>query len=265
MYKFNKTIKKTLAYIITAGAVLGLTACGSSTASSDNNSTLKTVAQSQFNGGSSNNSSSNDSNSSPNINNPDNNSGKNHILIAYFSYFDNTESDKINSKTYADSLCSASVTMVNGKRKGNNDIIAEYLKQQTGADVFTILTEQQYSPDYDNGVVEQARTDGKNKVKPALASHITDISQYDTIIVLYPIWWYDMPMAMYTFFDEYDFSGKTIAPVVTSGGSGLVDTVKTIKQLEPGAKVTDGLSIMQDKVADSGSDIQTWLTKNGIK
>ena len=250
MYKLNKALKKTLACILTASAILGLTACGSKTSSSDNSETLKTVAQSQFNGGS------NSSTSSDN---------KSHILIAYFSYFDNTESDKINSKTYADSLCSASVTMVNGKRKGNNDIIAEYLKQQTGADVFTILTEQQYSPNYDDGVVEQARTDGKNKVKPALASHINDISQYDTIIVLYPIWWYDMPMAMYTFFDEYDFSGKTIAPVVTSGGSGLVDTVKTIKQLEPNAKVTDGLSIMQDKVADSGSDIQTWLTKNGIK
>lgn len=260
MFKISKTIKKSLACILTASAVLGLTACGNTSTSSGTNTSSNTVAQSQFNTSNGSNTTS-DNNSSAD---GSSNNGNSHILIAYFSYFDNTDSDKINSKIYADALCSASVTMVNGKRKGNNDVIADYLKQQTGADVFSILTEQQYSPDYDGGVVEQARADGKNKVKPALASHIANIDQYDTIIVLYPIWWYDMPMAMYTFFDEYNFTDKTIAPVVTSGGSGLVDTVKTIKQLEPDANVTEGLAIMQDKVADAGSDISAWLTKNGI-
>ena len=254
-------IKKTAACILTVCATLGLTACGSQSANSDITSASKTITRSQFNENNENGSVSDNSNASTGTNTTNNS----HILVTYFSYFDNTEADKINSKRYADSLCSASVTMVNGKRKGNNDIIAEYIKQQTGADVFSILTEQQYSPDYDDGVVEQARTDGRNKVKPALASHISNLDQYDTIILLYPIWWYDMPMAMYTFFDEYDFSGKTIAPIATSGGSGLVDTVKSIKQLEPDAKVTDGLSIMQDKVTSSGSDIAAWLTKNGIK
>lgn len=186
------------------------------------------------------------------------------ILVAYFSYFDNTESDKINSKTYADAMSSASVTIVNGKRYGNNDIVADIIRQQTGADVFAILTEQQYSPDYDGGIVSQAREDGKNKTRPALSSHITNLDQYDTVILLYPIWWYDMPMAVYTFFDEYNFAGKTIAPVATSGGSGLVDTVNSIKSLEPDAKVTEGLAISQTDVVNSGSAISSWLNKIGI-
>lgn len=186
------------------------------------------------------------------------------ILVAYFSYFDNTESDKINSKTYADAMSSASVTIVNGKRYGNNDIVADIIRQQTGADVFAILTEQQYSPDYDGGIVSQAREDGKNKTRPALSSHISNLDQYDTVILLYPIWWYDMPMAVYTFFDEYNFAGKTIAPVATSGGSGLVDTVNSIKSLEPDAKVTEGLAISQTDVVNSGSAISSWLNKIGI-
>lgn len=189
----------------------------------------------------------------------------NKILVAYFSYFDNTDSEKINSKKYADSMASASVTVVDGKRYGNNDIVADIIKQQTGADVFSILTAQQYTPDYDDGIVEQARTDGQNKDKPELASHIVNIEQYDTIIILFPTWWYDMPMAMYTFFDEYDLSGKTIAPVATSGGSGLVDTVDTIKKLEPNATVTEGLAIYQTDVVNSGTAIAEWLGKVGIK
>lgn len=127
------------------------------------------------------------------------------------------------------------------------------------------MTAQQYSPDYDDGIVEQARTDGQNKDKPELASHIVNIEQYDTIIILFPTWWYDMPMAMYTFFDEYDLSGKTIAPVATSGGSGLVDTVDTIKKLEPNATVTEGLAIYQTDVVNSGTAIAEWLGKVGIK
>lgn len=223
--------------------LFSLTACGG-TAASDKGLSDVTVAQTEFTGS---------------------DKADNKILIAYFSYFDNTDSEKINSKRYADSMASASVTVVDGKRYGNNDIVADIIKQQTGADVFSILTAQQYSPDYDDGIVEQAKTDGQNKVKPELASHISNIDQYDTIIVLFPTWWYDMPMAMYTFFDEYDLSGKKIAPVATSGGSGLVDTVNTIKKLEPGATVTDGLAIYQTEVVNAGNAVAEWLGKTGIK
>lgn len=236
--------KKLLAGMLSVTMMASLIACGTDKKISKNTTTGKKVAEVIFDG---------------------NGDSNNKTLIAYFSYFDNTESEKITTKKYADAISSASVTIVDGNRIGNNDIVADILKDQTGADVFSILTAEQYSPDYDGGFVEQAQVDLKNQVKPALASHISNLDQYDTVIVLFPTWWYDMPMALYSFFDEYDFSGKTIAPVATSGGSGLVDTVDSIKKLEPNATVTEGLEIYQTDVVDSGSTISDWLKKIGVK
>ena len=235
--------KRVVAAVLAVLTLFNLTACGGKAENTNKGLSDQTAAQTEFKGN-------------------DNSGSK--TLIVSFSYFDNTDSDSINSKRYADSMSSASVTVIDGKRNGNNDVVADILKDKTGADVFQIITKQQYSPNYDDGIVEQARTDGQNKVKPELASHIANIDSYDTFIIVYPIWWYDMPMAMYTFFDEYDFSGKTIAPVVTSGGSGLMNTVNSIKNLEPKATVTDGLAIYQTDVADCESDVTQWLDKVGI-
>lgn len=270
--KILRSIKGMTAGILVLSMVAGFTGCqqnSSSQASNQaswQNSNQSGVSQTGQASNQSVQGSSQSGQDGTSVQNPDlkSTSSGSKILVAYFSYFDNTESDKINSKTYADAMSSASVTVVNGKRYGNNDIVADIIRQQTGADVFAILTEQQYSPDYDGGIVSQAREDGKNKIRPALSSHIANLDQYDTVILLYPIWWYDMPMAVYTFFDEYNFAGKTIAPVATSGGSGLVDTVNSIKNLEPDAKVTEGLAISQTDVVNSGSAISGWLKKIGI-
>ncbi len=79
------------------------------------------------------------------------------------------------------------------------------------------------------------------------------------------IWYYDMPMIMYSFLDQYDLAGKTVVPFVTSGGSGFSDAISTIKDMEPDADVvTDGLSISRNVVQDSESDIIEWLTKKGF-
>lgn len=270
--KMLRSIKCVTAGILVLSMVAGFTGCQQNSSSqasnqaSGQNSNQSGVSQTGQASNQSVQGSSQSGQDGTSVQNPDlkSTSSGSKILVAYFSYFDNTESDKINSKTYADAMSSASVTVVNGKRYGNNDIVADIIRQQTGADVFAILTEQQYSPDYDGGIVSQAREDGKNKIRPALSSHISNLDQYDTVILLYPIWWYDMPMAVYTFFDEYNFAGKTIAPVATSGGSGLVDTVNSIKSLEPDAKVTEGLAISQTDVVNSGSAISGWLKKIGI-
>ena len=81
----------------------------------------------------------------------------------------------------------------------------------------------------------------------------------------FPNWYYDMPMIMYSFLDQYDLTGKTVVPFVTSGGSGFSDAISTIKDMEPDADVvTDGLSISRNVVQDSESDIIEWLTKKGF-
>ena len=79
---------------------------------------------------------------------------------------------------------------------------------------------------------------------------------------MYPIWWSDLPMIMYSFFDEYDFSDKTIIPFSTHGGSGLADTISTIQELEPNANVYEqGLSISRNDVENSSEEISQWLEK----
>lgn len=78
--------------------------------------------------------------------------------------------------------------------------------------------------------------------------------------VYYPIWWYDMPAVMYTFFDQYDFSGKTIIPFTTHGGSRLSGTVETIAELEPEAQVSDqALTISRNDVEGAASEVADWV------
>lgn len=81
----------------------------------------------------------------------------------------------------------------------------------------------------------------------------------------FPNWYYDMPMIMYSFLDQYDLSGKTIVPFVTSGGSGFSDAISTIVEMEPDATViTDGLSISRNVVQDAEQDIIDWLNENSL-
>ena len=84
--------------------------------------------------------------------------------------------------------------------------------------------------------------------------------QYDTILLGYPNWWGDMPQPLFTFLEEYDFSGKTIIPFNSHGGSGFSNTIEEIKELQPDANISDeGLSISRDKVADSVQDVTDWV------
>ncbi|MFR5787297.1 MAG: flavodoxin [Christensenellales bacterium] len=91
-----------------------------------------------------------------------------------------------------------------------------------------------------------------------------NFDQYDTIFIGYPTWWYDLPMVMYSFFDEYDFSGKTIIPFNTHNGSRFSGTIQTIEQLEPNATVIEnGFTVNERNAAKSQSDIDKWLTGLG--
>ena len=95
--------------------------------------------------------------------------------------------------------------------------------------------------------------------------NIENLDDYDVIYVGYPIWWSDMPMILYTFFDEYDLSGKTIVPFGTHGGSGFAGTIDIIAELEPDANVMeDGLTISRDDIEDAENDIAAWVENIGL-
>lgn len=143
---------------------------------------------------------------------------------------------------------------------GNTQNIAREIQKQTNSDIFEIVPEVAYSDDYDE-VVDLAKEEQKEKARPQIKNKIENLENYETIYVGYPIWWGDMPMILYTFFDDYDLSNKTIAPFCTSGGSGLSDTDKTIQALEPNATVVKGLHISGSSAEDASNDVKEWLNE----
>lgn len=141
---------------------------------------------------------------------------------------------------------------------GNTRNVALSIQEQTNSDIFEIIPATPYSNDYDT-VVELAHEEQRNDARPAISSHVENIEQYDVIYVGFPNWWGDMPMILYTFFDTYDLSGKTIALFCTSGGSGLSNSISEVKELEPHAVVTEGLHIRDNAADNPESAVNEWL------
>lgn len=146
---------------------------------------------------------------------------------------------------------------------GNTENVANSIAAQTGADMFRIVPAEPYVDDY-NELLDIASEEKQSGARPEIADSIEDLGQYDVIYAGFPNWWGDMPMILYSFFDSYDLSGKTIAPFCTSGGSGLSDTVNSIKALEPEAEVLEGLHIRDSASSDPDSAVGEWLERLGL-
>lgn len=146
---------------------------------------------------------------------------------------------------------------------GNTESVANEIQAQTGADIFEIIPAEPYTDDYDT-LLDIAQEEQASDARPAIAETVENFEQYDTVYFGFPNWWGDMPMILYTFFDSYDFSGKTVAPFCTSGGSGLSDTVNAIKELEPNAAVTEGLHIGSSASSNPDDAVSEWLSEIGL-
>lgn len=172
------------------------------------------------------------------------------ILIAYFTAGENSDVDVVSS---------ASVTTVDGEAKGRLRAVADMIQAQTGGTLFSILTSVDYPGD-GGALIDYAAEEQEEDARPELTSHIENPDDYDVIFVGYPTWWYDMPQALYSFFDEYDFSGKTIIPFNVHNGSRFSGTIETIQDLEPDAEViTDGFTVSERDVAGAAGDVADWL------
>lgn len=181
-------------------------------------------------------------------------SAKGKALVVYFSV---PETDGIDASSGASRLIS------NGKVMGNTQYIASVISEATGSDLFEIKTVHKY-PGSHKSLIDAAKVEIDNNARPKLATHIKNLKDYDIVFVGFPNWWYDMPMPLYSFFDEYDFSGKTIIPFCTHGGSRFSDAIKTIRELEPKASVLDGYAIPRDRVSHSKPNVLSWLKKIGM-
>lgn len=146
---------------------------------------------------------------------------------------------------------------------GNTENVAKSIQSQTDSDIFEIVPATPYSDDYDT-VVDLAQEEQRNNARPAISGSIENIEQYDVVYVGFPNWWGDMPMILYTFFDTYDLSDKTVALFCTSGGSGLSNTVNEVKELEPNATVTEGLHIGSGSSSNPDNSVSKWLNDIGL-
>ena len=140
---------------------------------------------------------------------------------------------------------------------GNTEAVAQEIQAQTGADLFEIVPAEPYTDDY-NELLDIAQEEQSSDARPAIAESV-DLSGYDTVYLGFPNWWGDMPMAVYTFLEETDLSGKTIIPFVTSGGSGFSGTIEAIEELQPEASVLEGLSISGSQAAQAQEQVGQWL------
>lgn len=144
---------------------------------------------------------------------------------------------------------------------GNTETVAKVIHSKVGGDIVKLEVSQTYPSNY-NDLVDYAQEEQRKNARPELKTKI-NLDDYDTIFLGYPNWWGDMPMPLYTLLDNYDFSGKTIAPFITHGGSGLSGTPAKIKKEEPNATVTEGLAVRDSNAKSSESSVEDWLNKIG--
>lgn len=144
---------------------------------------------------------------------------------------------------------------------GNTEKAAKKISALTGADLLKIEQVTPYAKDYETCIAE-AKNDKETHARPKLVSLPESIDMYDEIYLCYPNYWGTMPMAVYTFLEAYDFSGKTIYPLCTHEGSGISSTEADIARTAKGAKVSRGLAVFGSEVDSSEHNIKDWINKN---
>ena len=179
-------------------------------------------------------------------------------LVVYFSV---PETDDPNGMTQDEEN---STHVVDGKVYGNTQYVAMLMAERLSADQFRIETAEDLPLDH-RTLVDLAIQWQDAETRPALKKQIPNLDEYDTVIVGYPIWEYDMPMPLYTFFEEHDFSGKNIFLFTTHDVSGLSGTLEKVAKMLPDATVSQNtFDISRDDMDDSETEVNSWLDTLGI-
>lgn len=244
--------KKLLIAVLTTVLLLSLNACGSS--STENETDVSDLTLEYVDPAEKTDVSDSDSQTDGNGEVEDEEVGNENILIAYFTAAENSG---------VDAIASASYSMIDGQAVGRIRAVADMIQDKVGGELFSIQTSVVYPADGAE-LIDYAAEEQANNARPELITHIENLDQYDTIFIGYPNWWGDMPQVLYSFFDEYDFSGKTIIPFNVHNGSRFSRTIQTIEELEPGATVIeDSFTVSEQTVADAASDVAAWLEELG--
>lgn len=169
-------------------------------------------------------------------------------LVVYFSVPDDRDNSYVE---------------VGGERLGNTQYMAQVIQENTGADIFRIQPATPYPTNHEE-LLEAAQDEIRTNARPEINGTIESFDSYDVVFVGYPNWNADMPYIMYSFFENYDFSGKTIVPFMTHGGSGFSGTQGTIAELEPNATMLEGKAISRSSIEDAEQEIIDWIDDIGL-
>ncbi|WP_174509023.1 flavodoxin [Klebsiella oxytoca] len=185
----------------------------------------------------------------------ENSSAQSRTLIIYFSQPEEMIPDAV------DGFSGASVLQKYTPETGSTQFVAQLIQRQTHGDLFRIETTTAYPRQHD-ALLRVAEKEQQTKARPSLKTPLPDLSDYDTLYIGYPIWWYTMPMVIYSLFEQNDFAGKTVIPFTTHGGSRLADSLKQIARLQPHATlVTRALSISRNDIShpDVPAQVEQWV------
>ena len=145
--------------------------------------------------------------------------------------------------------------------KGNTQIVAEFVRNAVGGDLFEVETVKQYSADYYT-CIDEAQKELRANARPELKSYPENLESYDVIFVGYPNWWGTMPMAMFTLLEKYNLQGKKIIPFCTNEGSGMGTSERDLLKVCKGANVMRGLSVHGAEAAQSEKQVTEWAKRN---
>ena len=175
------------------------------------------------------------------------------ILIAYFTWADNTVVEDPGAVD-VDASTSASVLV-----PGNAAKMAGWIQAKAGGDLFSIRVSEPYSSDYDE-CLDRAADEKAENARPALTSHVGNMEDYDIVFLGFPNWWYTVPMAILSFVEKYDFSGKTVVPFVTHGTGGLSSTIRDLTAALPDdVTVLEAIGVYRPEVDSSRSTVEAWV------
>ena len=203
--------------------------------------------------------------------------GQEHILIAYFSWADNTvvedEQAAVQSalshyesvgdgENYSDVDATSSASVV---APGNTARMAQWIQEYVGGDLFPIVVTDPYPDNYDE-CLDRAADEKAENARPELADHLNNIDDYDVVFLGFPNWWYTAPMAVFSFIEEYDFSGKTIVPFCAHGTGGIAGSVQDITAALPdSAEVLEPFGVYRAEIGQAQSKINEWLANLGFQ
>ena len=145
--------------------------------------------------------------------------------------------------------------------KGNTEIVAAFIKNAVGADLFEVQTVKEYDKSY-MVCIDQAKKELKENARPQLKQYLDNIDQYENIVVAGPCWWGTYPMAVFSLLEKLDFSGKKVFPVMTHEGSGIAGAPAALKKYCSGAVVGEGLAIHGAAAEHSEKEVEKWAKKH---